>query len=150
MNLTHSESDRILQKNLQFIPGGVVSVNRAVEPNIVFIRGKGSHVWDADGNERNSGVDDFGWKLYLDNPLEDVDAPAYIKDSITTTVVDSTLDGRSVSLLKIEWVVDENKDMNAWANCYVSLLPPGEAAYRLESYGYAVDDQNDGYDTTTK
>ena len=51
MNLTHSESDRILQKNLQFIPGGVVSVNRAVEPNIVFIRGKGSHVWDADGNE---------------------------------------------------------------------------------------------------
>ena len=107
-------------------------------------------IWDAVGNERNSGVDDFGWKLYLDNPLEDVDAPAYIKDSITTTVVDSTLDGRSVSLLKIEWVVDENKDMNAWANCYVSLLPPGEEAYRLESYGYAVDDQNDGYDTTTK
>ncbi|MCS5610956.1 MAG: hypothetical protein NZ961_11105, partial [Candidatus Poribacteria bacterium] len=107
-------------------------------------------IWDAVGNERNSGVDDFGWKLYLDNPLEDVDAPAYIKDSITTTVVDSTLDGRSVSLLKVEWVVDENKDMNAWANCYVSLLPPGEEAYRLESYGYAVDDQNDGYDTTTK
>ena len=107
-------------------------------------------IWDAIGNERNSGVDDFGWKLYLDNPLEDVDAPAYVQDSITTTVVDSTLDGRSVSLLKVEWVVDENKNMNAWANCYVSLLPPGEDAYRLESYGYAVDDQNDGYDTTNK
>ena len=107
-------------------------------------------IWDAVENERHSGVDDFGWKLYLDNPLEDVDAPAYVQDSITTTVVDSTLDGRSVSLLKVEWVVDENKNMNAWANCYVSLLPPGEEAYRLQSYGYAVDDQNDGYDTLTK
>jgi hypothetical protein len=105
---------------------------------------------DAVGNERHSGVDDFGWRLYLDNPLEDVDAPAYVKDSITTTVEDDTLEGRSVSLLKVEWVVDENKNMNAWANCYVSLLPPGEDAYRLESYGYAVDDQNDGYDTTNK
>ena len=107
-------------------------------------------IWDAVGNERNSGVDDFGWKLYLDNPLEDVDAPAYVKDSITTTVEDGTLDGRSVNLLKVEWVVDENKSMNAWANCYVSLLPPGEEAYRLQNYGYAVDDQNDGYDTITK
>ena len=33
------------------IPGGVVSVNRAIKPEIAFVRGRGSQVWDADGNE---------------------------------------------------------------------------------------------------
>ena len=39
------------KKTAKVIPGGVVSVNRAVAPEIAFVRGQGSHVWDADGNE---------------------------------------------------------------------------------------------------
>ncbi len=46
-----SSSKTIFQKNRKVIPGGVVSVNRAVMPEIAFVRGQGSHVWDADGNE---------------------------------------------------------------------------------------------------
>lgn len=49
MKLDKSKS--ILQHNKKFIPGGVVSVNRAVEPEIAFRSGKGSRIWDADGNE---------------------------------------------------------------------------------------------------
>ncbi len=45
------ESTRIHDRNRRVIPGGVVSVNRAVAPEIAFIRGSGSRVWDADGNE---------------------------------------------------------------------------------------------------
>jgi len=41
----------ILQRNEQWIPGGVVSLNRKAEPNISFAKGKGSRVWDVDGNE---------------------------------------------------------------------------------------------------
>jgi glutamate-1-semialdehyde 2,1-aminomutase len=48
MNLTRSAE--IFTKNRRFIPGGMVSLNRKVEPEIVFIRGQGAHVWDADGN----------------------------------------------------------------------------------------------------
>ena len=44
-------SQAILDHNRQFIPVGVVSVNRAVEPNICFVKGEGARVWDADGNE---------------------------------------------------------------------------------------------------
>ncbi|MBI2194677.1 MAG: aspartate aminotransferase family protein [Planctomycetes bacterium] len=51
MNLRLAESTRILERNRGFIPGGVVSVNRAVEPGLVFVRGRGSRVWDADGQE---------------------------------------------------------------------------------------------------
>jgi glutamate-1-semialdehyde 2,1-aminomutase len=45
------KSAEILQSNEKWIPGGVVSLNRKTEPNICFIKGKGSHVVDADGNE---------------------------------------------------------------------------------------------------
>ena len=45
------KSDQILERNSQWIPGGVVSLNRKMEPNICFTRGRGSRVWDADGNE---------------------------------------------------------------------------------------------------
>lgn len=46
-----SRSAEIHARNRQYIPGGVVSLNRAAKPEIVFVKGKGSRVWDADGNE---------------------------------------------------------------------------------------------------
>jgi glutamate-1-semialdehyde 2,1-aminomutase len=46
----YPESARILEHNRRFIPGGVVSVNRATRPEIVFVKGEGAHLQDADGN----------------------------------------------------------------------------------------------------
>ena len=45
------KSNAVLLRNETWIPGGIVSLNRRSEPNICFVRGKGSRVWDADGNE---------------------------------------------------------------------------------------------------
>lgn len=45
------ESLALLMNNEKWIPGGVVSLNRKSEPNISFVKGKGSRVWDAEGNE---------------------------------------------------------------------------------------------------
>lgn len=44
------ESERLLEHNRQFIPGGVVSVNRATKPEIAFVRGEGAYIWDVDGS----------------------------------------------------------------------------------------------------
>ncbi|MFN7923212.1 MAG: aspartate aminotransferase family protein [Bryobacteraceae bacterium] len=46
----YPQSQQILERNRRFIPGGVVSVNRSVTPQIVFVRGQGAELWDADGN----------------------------------------------------------------------------------------------------
>lgn len=46
-----SASDRILDRNRQYIPGGISSINRLTDPNIAFVRGEGSHLWDAEGRE---------------------------------------------------------------------------------------------------
>lgn len=48
---SYPKSEIILQQNRQYIPGGVVSVNRSVNPQIVFSRAQGALLWDADGNE---------------------------------------------------------------------------------------------------
>lgn len=45
------KSAELLASNEQFIPGGVVSLNRKSDPNICFAHGLGSRAWDADGNE---------------------------------------------------------------------------------------------------
>jgi len=45
------KSAAIMAQNERWIPGGVVSLNRKVEPNLCFTRGRGSRVWDVDGNE---------------------------------------------------------------------------------------------------
>ncbi|MEB2360090.1 MAG: aminotransferase class III-fold pyridoxal phosphate-dependent enzyme [Bryobacteraceae bacterium] len=46
-----TNSSQIFRHNRKWIPGGVVSVNRSVQPEIAFVRARGSRMWDADGNE---------------------------------------------------------------------------------------------------
>jgi glutamate-1-semialdehyde 2,1-aminomutase len=41
----------MLRRNQQFIPGGMSSTNRLADPVIAFVRGDGSRLWDAEGNE---------------------------------------------------------------------------------------------------
>jgi glutamate-1-semialdehyde 2,1-aminomutase len=48
---SRKQSEELLEHNRQFIPGGVVSVNRAADPAIAFSRGQGARIWDLDGNE---------------------------------------------------------------------------------------------------
>jgi glutamate-1-semialdehyde 2,1-aminomutase len=43
-------SEYLHKINEALLPGGVVSINRKVLPKIAFVRGKGAHLWDADGN----------------------------------------------------------------------------------------------------
>lgn len=48
---SYPESDRLLKRARRSIPGGLSSVNRLTDPNIVFIAGEGSRIRDAEGNE---------------------------------------------------------------------------------------------------
>jgi glutamate-1-semialdehyde 2,1-aminomutase len=42
-------SQGILDHNRRFIPGGISSVNRSIDPAIAFVRGEGAYLWDSDG-----------------------------------------------------------------------------------------------------
>jgi len=51
MSISWPNSYELLKRNEQWIPGGVVSLNRKSDPNIVFVKGQGARVWDLEGNE---------------------------------------------------------------------------------------------------
>lgn len=44
-----STSETVLQHNRRYIPGGISSVNRAIDPAITFVRGEGAYLWDNEG-----------------------------------------------------------------------------------------------------
>jgi len=46
----YPKSSQILENNRRYIPGGVVSTNRAATPEIVFVKGEGAYLWDAEGS----------------------------------------------------------------------------------------------------
>ena len=54
---------------------------------------------DAQGNERYESQVDFGWKLYINNPLADDEPPSYVKNSMRLIVSESIEDGRPVQVL---------------------------------------------------
>jgi glutamate-1-semialdehyde 2,1-aminomutase len=42
-------SETVLQHNRRYIPGGISSVNRSIDPAITFVKGEGAHLWDSEG-----------------------------------------------------------------------------------------------------
>ena len=50
MSKSWPQSNALLKQNEQWIPGGVVSLNRKSDPNICFSKGQGAYAWDLEGN----------------------------------------------------------------------------------------------------
>jgi glutamate-1-semialdehyde 2,1-aminomutase len=48
---SETASADLFRRSGRVIAGGVVSMNRKVEPALAFVRGQGSRIWDADGRE---------------------------------------------------------------------------------------------------
>jgi len=93
------------------------------------------------GNERYNDAQDFGWELFVDNPLEDVEEPHYIANTVALYVTtDDRSDGRSVQLVRAEWLVDENRQMRSRSSCYATLVPEGDSAYSRGAYGEMDED----------
>src|SRR5882672_8217871 len=49
MTTSFPKSASIISRSRRFIPGGVNSINRAIRPEISFVRGEGAYIWDAEG-----------------------------------------------------------------------------------------------------
>lgn len=48
--MNRTRSAEVFATNRKYIPGGAVSLNRKVDPEIAFTRGSGAYLWDVDGN----------------------------------------------------------------------------------------------------
>jgi surface protein len=102
---------------------------------------------DAAGNQRFAGTNDFGWKLFVDNPLEDYTDPEYAPGTIATTVTPGTyedVDGGTVVgtyavwYVETSWNVIENLELDGWGGVYVRLIndDASQGTGGLQEYGY--------------
>ena len=66
-------------------------------------------IWDAQRNERLAAPTiDFGWKLYIDNPLADCEPPKYVPNSMRLTLSDATTEkGRAYQIVTARWKLIE-------------------------------------------
>ncbi len=91
-------------------------------------------VTDSVGNQRFEGENDFGWKLFIDNPLEDVDVPQYVPNSMSLNLYNEVREGHEVQRLNVSWQVNENKSMKL-DGVYASVTNPSTGQDRLENWG---------------
>ena len=96
---------------------------------------------DSQGNERHQSQADFGWKLYINNPLEDTEAPKYVKNSMQLSLSDEMEDGRALQLLTAQWKIIEQNELNLVA-AYVNDENP--ETYSRSSFNYGKYDKQTG------
>ena len=66
-------------------------------------------LWDANGNERYHSQTDFGWKLYINNPLEDLKAPVYVENSMRLSLSQKVTErGYPYQIVHTRWRVIES------------------------------------------
>ncbi len=90
---------------------------------------------DRVGNERFERGDDFGWKLYLENPLEDWTAPEYVPGSAQLSKGQEVREGRVVQSIEARWQVDESNAMLENNACWAAINDEIATTYRLNAYG---------------
>ena len=89
---------------------------------------------DAQGNKRHESQTDFGWKLYINNPLADYEPPVYIKNSMRLALSQGTAEGRPLQILTARWQLFEE---NGIRGVYAQLNDANDETYsrRSEDWG---------------
>ncbi|MDR0682685.1 MAG: InlB B-repeat-containing protein, partial [Dysgonamonadaceae bacterium] len=88
-------------------------------------------VTDLQGNQRFEGRNDCVWNMYVNNPLEDLEAPKYISGSLDYHLTDTIVEGHSAQNLKMTYHVTDNIGI---ATVYGAIIR-GTAAHSTECYG---------------
>ena len=87
---------------------------------------------DAVGNERFERGDDFGWSLFVSNPLEDVIPPRYVRNTASLSKFAEAREGREIQVIRASWQVEENRGMS---ECHADINDELLETYRFEAQG---------------
>ena len=93
---------------------------------------------DLAGNQRFAGTNDFGWRLHVDNPLEDTGPPSYVDGSLQLVVTQGVAEGYAVHWVEVTWLLVEDVGMKQHGGIYTRLVndAPGTATGGLQKHGY--------------
>jgi hypothetical protein len=54
-----------------------------------------------------AGVNDFGWRMYVNNPLEDITKPLYVANSMQLSLSSKTVQDQLIDTIIAKWKIDE-------------------------------------------
>ena len=93
-------------------------------------------VTDQASLERHEGIIDFGFKLYINNGVEDTTAPQYVANSMNITSSEVSIEGKKVFQIDVHWNIDEDVAMRKNSPVYANMISLDHAhLYRITSYG---------------
>ena len=88
---------------------------------------------DAVGNLRMAGVNDFGWRMYVNNPLEDTTPPLYVANSMELSLSSEIIESQDVQTITAKWSIDEEYPTEN-QGCFAALNDENPSTYSLEKY----------------
>ena len=93
-------------------------------------------IWDAQGNKRHESQTDYGWKLYIDNPLADCEPPEYVPNSMTLSLSKATTsDGKPYQIVTASWEVMEKTGIKHGFAILNDNVRETYSIYRQTEYG---------------
>ena len=93
-------------------------------------------IWDIHGNERHESQVDYGWKLYVDNPLADSEPPEYVPNSMTLSLSKTTTsDGKPYQIVTASWEVIEKTGIEFGYAVLNDNVRETYSVYRQTEYG---------------
>ena len=96
-------------------------------------------IGDRHKNERYSSQTDFGWKLYIDNPLADCEPPQYVPNSMRLSLSEATTHrGERYQIIEARWYAI---DQNRITQCRVSMNDEHPDTYSMTGYSYLQADR---------
>jgi hypothetical protein len=96
-------------------------------------------VGDANESERHSSQTDFGWKLYIDNPLADCEPPEYVPNSLELSLSEAkTNRGERFQILKARWRVIETIGI---ISCSITINDEHPETHSISGGGYYWDEK---------
>lgn len=90
---------------------------------------------DAVGNERFQRGGDFGWKLFIDNPLEDWGPPEYVPGTARLERSQGVVQGHSVQTVIATWGVTESNMAQDRFACSAGLVNDHVTTYTYQKFG---------------
>ena len=87
---------------------------------------------------RKNGVNDFGFRLFVNSLEEDTTKPKYIANSATLTKGTAIEDGLDVQTITATWQVEEELMLGASNQCYGALNDDNAGTYSFQQYGDAL------------
>ena len=99
---------------------------------------KNLSVIDTQGLWRGQSINDIGFQLYLDNPLEDSEPPTYIANSMKLSISDATTkDGLRYQMLTAQWKAKDSALIPHFRIWFNNITYPERSSLYISGRAYA-------------